>query len=288
VTEETARPHRCAFGGRLVPRDGWIPDNPWDHHWGRDYPPIGCSALRCERCGEVVRAVGGVAVSAATPREREGGAVAEALWAWHSGPLPTGFRLRPSSGARLYACRCLLREIAAPEDIDPPFAGPGGTMPWRCQGHAALTSGDNWNGQRWDLSDPTAPLRELLSAPDEQFGAAAARGHRVARLLHIVAVAHREQVGTAAARLLRDKDPDVAAEAAHFFAYERGAPCVGSVLALAEEDGDALREAWQDPSHPRHQWAQGVVNLLRWVRGEANPAFPDERTTSALARVVAR
>ena len=90
MTVETARPHRCAFGGRLVPRDGWIPDNPWDHHWGRDYPPIGCSALRCERCGEVVRAVGGVAVSAATPREREGGAAAEALWTWRSGPLPPG------------------------------------------------------------------------------------------------------------------------------------------------------------------------------------------------------
>lgn len=120
----------CSAGGYIVGMRAWLPADPSEAGFEVPTPAIGCTALRCARCGETVKNWAGFAAKHA------GTLVALELYL-HEGAGPPA-ELQPDPAKRVYACRCRWTQTDAYQALD--IAVPPGAhlfqSEWRCAGHA--------------------------------------------------------------------------------------------------------------------------------------------------------
>jgi len=125
---------RCARNGYLVDTTHPLPTDPTEHDVAY-LPTIGCSRLKCLRCGASVRVADGVAF-----KTRDDVATAT-LAALYQLPdlLESGMLHKTNEAWRLYLCRCD-RYLATGEDAletDDPDDSP--SKPWQCDEHPLAT-----------------------------------------------------------------------------------------------------------------------------------------------------
>lgn len=118
----------------MVGADGLMPVSPYDFAWPGNRLGIGCSRLRCGRCGEMVASwTGGV------PSKPWSKADIARIHAEGLRPL-VGTLITAQEDGRTYACACFVhgefygRGMTEPEEAWEMATRP----PWRCAGHPAL------------------------------------------------------------------------------------------------------------------------------------------------------
>ena len=108
--------------------NGYLPDNLFEYDWGWFWIKVGCTNLRCAKCGQKVRSLTGAEVDGSVP-----------LAEIHAAPdLAAHPGVRPGDRwNRLYLCRCHAESVAgvteATEYED--YLRPPRRPPWECDGH---------------------------------------------------------------------------------------------------------------------------------------------------------
>lgn len=209
----------CARNGYLVDTSHALPTDPTDLDV-EGLPVVGCTRLRCQRCGAVVRNAPGLAFAT---RAEVSAAELSALYDLadlESSPLI--HRTEPKF--RLYLCRCSrwleTSEHAVGEPDPDPDTDP--QVPWRCDGHSQLTLPHDIDGER------VASARELREVairalrgnlPPRARPADQTRSAWLVRLRARVGAAEAAVLDAAATGGLEDADPRVRSRALHYLDY---------------------------------------------------------------------
>lgn len=183
----------------LVGGSDWIPEDPFE--WAPSdsiLPAVGCNNLRCDGCGERVRALCGVAL----PRDMSRAQIYVAA--------PEN--LPPDAAARLYACRCQAVGIYAPQSLDSPWTMRSLDLPWTCAGHPPAPRPLSLDGDRIPLDLMLPTTRELLAARLPTAPHAAIRdlaGFQAVRVMRLVDDRQGRDLDACVAQCLTDPDPAV-------------------------------------------------------------------------------
>ena len=243
--------HYCEDGGWVVAADITVPNDPTDYRSGAAI--LGCSNLRCARCGAPVRNQAGIECPGLQAHLEQ---LAETPdWA----TLPF---VRPFGPGRLYACLCLgwlEASFHACDDPEPDASAGDPSLPWRCDGHPVATLPVTVDGEVIDAdTDIAALVRRVLggwspdASPPPSPWSPTAWLHRLRRRLADLAVA--SQLAKAVALCLDDPLRRAGA-IAYYCGFPRD-PGFARVVALAAgpgglflrsptvvEDGEAM-EYW--------------------------------------------
>lgn len=174
--------NRCARSGYLVDATSTLPSDPTDFQV-EGLPVVGCTRIRCGRCGAFVRNAPGLAFRTRDDVSASELAALYALTDLASSPLL--HQVRPEW--RLYVCKCSRwLETSAHACAEPdPDANTDPDMPWRCEGHPSIALPHDIDGA--SVSSPSE-LRELATrgfhgvTPPRVRPADAERGDWLARL----------------------------------------------------------------------------------------------------------
>ncbi|MCA9566024.1 MAG: hypothetical protein KC561_21150, partial [Myxococcales bacterium] len=129
----------CESQGRLVDAWGFVPDNPWEYGFGSDVPNIGCSSLRCRRCGQPVKHREGLSL-------KHGVAIAAEVL-YHAPEWRHLDGIRDAPLQRLYVCRCFVFPANGTIDLSRTPDDPSlPTFPWICDGHPIPGGSEVWEG----------------------------------------------------------------------------------------------------------------------------------------------
>jgi hypothetical protein len=215
LMRRSQRMNNCARSGFLVDATSPLTVDPTDLQV-EGLPVVGCSRVRCGRCGALVRNAPGLAF-----RTRDDVAAPQ-LAALYATPDLTSSALlhqtRPEW--RLYLCKCARwletwRHACAepdPDDWDP-------DMPWRCEGHPLISLPHDLDGVVVASKDE---LRELAVrgfhdvAPPRVRPADKVRGEWLARLYVRLSPGEAEVVAAVALASVEDPGPRTRALALRF------------------------------------------------------------------------
>jgi hypothetical protein len=230
----------CGPYPELVGARNWLPTEPFEYGWAAG---VGCNNLRCERCGEPVRA-----------------------------------EVLPGERSRRYACGCRQLDVAwstqvgvADDDLLPPFRG------WACQGHPDFPLPTTLDGVPLDAgTDWGAVAAAAIRRPP--FEPPGIRRHAawLIRLYHLLD-AERAPLSRAIAGLLDADDPVLVRGALDFLLVERSAPGAERIAGVLTERRERL-SATPDPRHPSQTLLDSASDLLldrlldaASARGRADP-----------------
>ena len=217
-----------------------IPDDPCEYSAAEVNAVIGCSRLRCTRCGELVRhSEPGWAGRADL---RSNAAVLYDAESWDDHPLLE----QKADNYRLYACKCTTWagfEDYPTDPVDPePSTDP--EFPWRCEGHPVpqlpVEMGSVTFG---DASDTADVVERILSGWSPQnFGAVRVNPGPTMGLAwlysYLLGLAEADDLSLAIADRLTDSDSQKAAAALFFFVRYPRASGFEVILDGAEKDFD--------------------------------------------------
>lgn len=216
--------HRRCYEA-LVSTAYWLPTEPFDYAWGF----FGCNQLRCEHCGQAVRASA----------------------------------VRGKAG-RLYQCGCNSREeygihvLGSDDGRDRAFENR-----WGCAGHPPLRLPTVLDGVALsDLSSWSAVVNEALSAPPFLALGFDRPSFWVERLYHIVPLdTQRREIGAAVVRQITGDDPMQVAAALSFFLHVSDAPGAGQLASVADREAERLRSI-RRPDCPEETLYDRLLEVL--------------------------
>jgi hypothetical protein len=224
--------HDCDDGGYVVAADIVVPDDPTDYQSGAAI--LGCSRLRCDRCGSVVRQLAGFDCPNLQAHLKRLDETPD----WTTLDI-----VRPFSPGRLYACRCLgwlESSYHACGDPEPDASAGDPSLPWRCAGHPVATLPVTVDGEVIDAdTDLAALVARILGgwspdiAPPPSPWSPAAWLYRVRRRLADLPIARALAEAVAACL---DDPVRRAGAIAYYCGFPRD-PGFARVLALAAEPG---------------------------------------------------
>jgi hypothetical protein len=208
--------NRCARNGYLVDVPSSIPTDPTDVGL-EDLPIVGCNAVRCSRCGALVRNAPGLAFR--TPDEVASATLAALYATADLASSPLLHATNPDH--RLYLCTCsrwLETGQHACSEPDPDPNDP--SMPWACAGHPLIALPHDVDGV------PVASQAEIGAlatrgfhgfTPPRTRPADAPRAAWLARLHARLTPTDGRVVEQAALAALEDPEPRSRALALHYF-----------------------------------------------------------------------
>src|SRR5262245_58968315 len=127
--------NECTHNGHLVDATQALPSEPTDFAVD-GLPIVGCTRIRCRRCGAEVRSVSEVELARRNPLTTDEIATIYAL----SDPMASPLLRRADTSTRLYLCRCeSWIELSDHRLWDPDPSESDPQLPWRCQGHPTIS-----------------------------------------------------------------------------------------------------------------------------------------------------
>ncbi len=228
--------NRCARSGYLVDATSTLPTDATDLGV-EGLPVVGCSNIRCQRCGATVRNVTGIGF-----RTRDDVAPAELAALYGVADLASAPLLAPTHpDYRLYLCRCsrwLESSHHACDEPDPDVLTDP-QLPWGCAGHPAVTYPHDLDGV------PLASIvdvRDLAQrgfhgfVPPRARAKDVERGNWIARLRARLDEAGQSAVDDVASAAFQDADPHTRALAVMYLYNTESEPVARHVVELLAGD----------------------------------------------------
>lgn len=225
---ESSHDRRCARGGLLVGPPSRIPEDPVERWTPALYETIGCSQLRCERCGAVVRS------DLANPPNR------------------------------LYLCRCMNALEAGARALDADASGDDPALPWRCDGHPPQSVPFTLDGVRIDATtDFDALARKNFGGWAPPGATPYEQQTRGAWLNRLEGRLHGHPVGDALDRaaiaLLDPANPALFGEALDFLMRAPSDAAARRILALWDDEKDGRLKAMHPAAKQGESFAAYVA-----------------------------